>query len=54
MGTESIPRLITEFAIPVTGMVWVVVFGAGMGVLASLWPAYKTSRINILEAIASE
>jgi putative ABC transport system permease protein len=45
---------ITEFAIPVTGMVWVVVFGAGMGVVASLWPAYKTSRINILEAIATE
>jgi putative ABC transport system permease protein len=45
---------ITEFAIPVSGMVTVVVFGAVLGVVASIWPAYKTSRMNVLDAIATE
>lgn len=45
---------ITEFAIPGAGMITVVVFGAVLGVVASLWPAYKTSKLNVLEAISSE
>jgi putative ABC transport system permease protein len=45
---------ITEFAIPVGGMVTVVVFGAVLGVVASIWPSYKTSKLNVLEAIATE
>jgi putative ABC transport system permease protein len=45
---------ITTFAIPVGGMVFVVVFGAALGVIASIWPAYKTSKLNVLDAIASE
>ncbi len=45
---------ITTFAVPVTGMVTVVIFGAALGVVASLWPAYKTSKLNVLEAIATE
>ncbi|WP_421121947.1 FtsX-like permease family protein [Aquihabitans daechungensis] len=45
---------ITEFAIPVGGMVTVVVFGAVLGVVASIWPAYKTSKLNVLDAIATE
>lgn len=45
---------ITTFAIPVGGMVTVVVFGAALGVVASIWPAYKTSKLNVLEAIATE
>ena len=45
---------ITEFDIPVGGMVTVVVFGAVLGVVASIWPAYKTSKLNVLEAIATE
>jgi len=32
----------------------VVVFGAGLGVLAAVWPAYKASKLNVLEAIATE
>ena len=45
---------ITTFAIPVTGMVTVVIFGAVLGVVASIWPAYKTSKLNVLQAIATE
>jgi len=45
---------ITEFAIPVGGMVTVVIFGAVLGVVASIWPSYKTSKLNVLEAIATE
>ncbi len=45
---------ITTFAIPVGGMITVVVFGAALGVVASIWPAYKTSKLNVLEAIATE
>jgi putative ABC transport system permease protein len=45
---------ITTFAIPVGGMVTVVIFGAVLGVVASIWPAYKTSKLNVLDAIATE
>jgi putative ABC transport system permease protein len=44
----------SDFAVPVTGMVVVVVFGAVLGVTASLWPAYKASKLNVLEAIATD
>ena len=45
---------ITDFSVPPTGMISVVVFGAGLGVLAAVWPAYKASKLNVLEAIATE
>ncbi|MFN8018676.1 MAG: FtsX-like permease family protein [Acidimicrobiales bacterium] len=45
---------ITTFAVPVGGVVLVVVFGAALGVAASLWPAYKASKLNVLDAIATE
>ena len=45
---------ITEFAIPVGGMVTVVIFGAGLGILASVRPARKAAKLNVLDAIASE
>lgn len=32
----------------------VVIFGAGIGVVSALWPAYKASKLNVLESIASE
>lgn len=45
---------ITDFAVPVTWMVLVAVLAAGLAVVASLWPAYKASKLNVLEAIATE
>jgi putative ABC transport system permease protein len=45
---------ITDFQVPVSGMIVVVVFGAGLGILASVRPARKAARLNVLDAIASE
>ncbi|MCU1369087.1 MAG: putative transport system integral rane protein, partial [Ilumatobacteraceae bacterium] len=45
---------ITEFQVPIGGMVAVVIFGAGLGVLASVNPARKAAKLNVLDAIASE
>ena len=42
------------FAIPVGGLVTVVVFGAAVGVIASIRPASKAAKLNVLEAISSE
>lgn len=44
----------SDFDVPVGGMVFVVVFGAALGVAAALWPAYKASKLNVLEAIATD
>lgn len=44
----------SDFDVPVLGMVFVVVFGAVLGVAASLWPAFKASKLNVLEAIATD
>ncbi|HEX5613589.1 MAG TPA: FtsX-like permease family protein [Acidimicrobiia bacterium] len=32
----------------------VVLFGAGIGVISALWPAYKASKLNVLESIATD
>ena len=45
---------ITEFDVPVTGMITVVIFGAVLGVLASVRPASKAAKLNVLEAIGTE
>ena len=45
---------ITTFDVPVGGVIVVVIFGAALGVAASLWPAYKASKLNVLDAIATE
>ncbi|MEZ5202928.1 MAG: ABC transporter permease [Acidimicrobiales bacterium] len=45
---------ITEFAVPVGGMVTVVVFGWVLGVLASFRPARRAAKLNVLDAIASD
>lgn len=45
---------IRDFDVSVVGMVVVVVFGAGLGVLASVRPSMKAARLNVLEAIATE
>ena len=45
---------ITEFAVPAGGMITVVVFGAGLGILAAVRPASRAAKLNVLDAIASE
>lgn len=45
---------INEFDVPVKGMVTVVIFGAALGVLASVRPSWKAAKLNVLEAIATE
>jgi putative ABC transport system permease protein len=45
---------ITDFAVPVGGMVAVVIFGAVLGILASVFPARRAAKLNVLEAIATE
>ena len=45
---------ITEFAVPVGGIVVVVIFGAVLGVMASIFPARRAAKLNVLDAIASE
>ncbi len=45
---------IDQFNVPVSAFVTVVVFGAGLGVLAALRPAAKAAKLNVLEAIATE
>ena len=45
---------ITDFAVNVPSMVTIVVLAAGFAVVASLWPAYKASKLDVLEAIATE
>ncbi|MCU1497820.1 MAG: ABC-type transport system, involved in lipoprotein release, permease component, partial [Acidimicrobiales bacterium] len=45
---------IDTFSVPTTGLVLEVVFGAGLGIIASLRPAAKAAKLNVLEAIATE
>jgi putative ABC transport system permease protein len=45
---------ITEFSIAPSSVIVIVVFAAGFAVLASLWPAYKASKLDVLDAIATE
>lgn len=45
---------ITEFSVPPSALVTVVVFGAALGVLASIRPARRAAKLNVLDAIASE
>ena len=43
-----------NYEVPMIGMAVVVLFGAGLGVVASVWPAYRASKLNVLEAIDAE
>ena len=45
---------ITEFSVSPTSIVIVVVFGAALGVIASIRPARRAAKLNVLDAIASE
>jgi putative ABC transport system permease protein len=41
-------------AIPVGFLIGVVIVGGVAGVLASLWPASRAAKLDILQAIATE
>lgn len=45
---------IDHFSAPVTGLGLEVLFGAGLGIVAAIRPAWKASKLNVLEAIAAE
>jgi len=45
---------ITEFAVEAPDVVLIVVLAGVFAVLASVWPAWKASRLAILDAISSE
>ncbi|HKY67733.1 MAG TPA: FtsX-like permease family protein [Acidimicrobiales bacterium] len=42
------------FEVPVGPLVFLALMGAFVGVLAAAWPAYRASRLDVLEAIGSE
>jgi putative ABC transport system permease protein len=44
----------TTFDVPVTNLALVVVLAALAGLAAALYPAYRASRLDVLEAIATE
>jgi putative ABC transport system permease protein len=45
---------LTKFAVPVGTMVVVVVAAALLGVLASIRPARRAAKLDLLQAIATE
>ncbi len=45
---------ITELSVPIAQIVGLVVFGALVGVVASIAPARKAAKLNVLEAISYE
>ncbi|MBA3281807.1 MAG: ABC transporter permease, partial [Acidimicrobiia bacterium] len=45
---------VNEFDVNVPAMVVVVIIAAVLAVVASLWPSYKASKLNVLQAIATE
>ncbi len=45
---------ITELSIPLTQIIGLVVFGALVGVVASIAPSRKAAKLNVLEAISYE
>lgn len=45
---------VNEFDVNVPAMVVVVIIAAVLAVVASLWPAYKASKLDVLKAIGTE
>jgi putative ABC transport system permease protein len=46
-------RGITETAIPIRNLIIVVLIIAGAGIIASLYPARRAGRLDVLTAIAT-
>ena len=51
---DSKPEVITEFTIPFVRVVVFVVISVLAGVLAAVLPAWRASRLDVLDAIATE
>ena len=47
-------RLGDQFAVPPVRLFLIVVVGAVFGTLAAVYPGWRASRMNVLEAIATE
>jgi putative ABC transport system permease protein len=45
---------LTTFAVPVGGLVSIVVGAVVLGLLAAVYPAWRASRLDVLDAIATE
>jgi putative ABC transport system permease protein len=45
---------IDRFAVPPFRLIAIVVIGAVFGMLAAIYPGWRASRMNVLEAIATE
>ena len=45
---------LTEFAVPVPLVLVGLVFSIGAGVVAAVWPAFRATRLNVLQAITVE
>jgi putative ABC transport system permease protein len=43
---------LTEFRVPIVVIVAGVIFSLGAGLVASFWPAFRATRLNILDSIA--
>jgi len=41
----------TALAIPIKSLVAFVMFAAGVGVLAAMWPARRAARLNVLDSL---
>ena len=44
----------TEFRLPIGSLLFITVLAAALGVLASLRPTYRASKLAILDAIAKQ
>ena len=45
---------LTRYSIPVTAIVWIMVLAFAAGVIAAVLPAWRSTRMNILSAIAAD
>jgi putative ABC transport system permease protein len=45
---------LTQYSVPVTDIVWILVLAFGAGVAAAVVPAWRATRLNVLRAIAAD
>ena len=50
----ALPSTDISFAIPYVSIVVVLILGAIVGVFAAIWPAWRASKLNVLEALSYE
>ncbi|MCU0268303.1 MAG: FtsX-like permease family protein [Acidimicrobiales bacterium] len=54
LGTALPDEVVARITVPYVWLVFLVLLSAGLGVVAALFPAWRASRLNVLEAIAHE